>query len=136
MFRKVKVLFIECFTYYPLFPLQEKYQKNELVKCYWIICKRIVKKNFQPYQPFASKQIRSLFFWFVYFTLDDIYKVKAIFIVFLDGTTGQYDDGTHHLQNSDIYFLHLQPRSSNFWYVYFRVDHFLVIFTRSSSSSS
>ena len=26
----------------------------------------------------------------VYFTLDDVYKVKAVFIVVLDRTTGQY----------------------------------------------
>ena len=32
----------------------------------------------------------SLFFWFVYFTLDDVYKVKAVFIVVLDKTTGQH----------------------------------------------
>ena len=32
----------------------------------------------------------SLFFWFAYFTLDDIYKVTTVFIVVLDRTTGQY----------------------------------------------
>ena len=32
----------------------------------------------------------SLFFWFVYFTLDDVFKVKAGFIVVLDRTTGQH----------------------------------------------
>ena len=31
----------------------------------------------------------SLFFWFVYLTLDDVYKVKAVFIEVLDSTTGQ-----------------------------------------------
>ena len=29
-----------------------------------------------------------------------------------------------HLQNSYTYLLHLRPRSSNFWYIYFRVDRF------------
>ena len=29
----------------------------------------------------------SLFFWFVYFTLDAVYKVKAVFIMVLDRTT-------------------------------------------------
>ena len=30
--------------------------------------------------------MRSLFFWFVYLTLDDVYKVNAVFIVILDRT--------------------------------------------------
>ena len=35
----------------------------------------------------------SLFFWFVYFTLDDVYKVKAVFIMDLDRTTDKRQDG-------------------------------------------
>ena len=31
----------------------------------------------------------SLFFWFVYFTLDDVYKVKVVFILVLVRATGQ-----------------------------------------------
>ena len=31
-----------------------------------------------------------LFFWFVYFTIDDVYKVKAVFILVLDRTTGKH----------------------------------------------
>ena len=32
----------------------------------------------------------SLFFLFVYFTLDDVYKVKAVFLLVLVRTTGQH----------------------------------------------
>ena len=32
----------------------------------------------------------SLFFWFVYFTLNDILKNKGVFFVVLSRTTGQY----------------------------------------------
>ena len=32
----------------------------------------------------------SLFFWFVYFTLDDVYKVNAVFIVVLVRMAGQF----------------------------------------------
>ena len=38
---------------------------------------------------FASN-VRVVFFWFVYFTLDDIYKVTTVFIVVLDRTTTPY----------------------------------------------
>ena len=35
-------------------------------------------------------KMSSLFFWFVYFALDHVYKVKAVFIVVLDRTTGRH----------------------------------------------
>ena len=36
--------------------------------------------------------MRSLFFWFVYFTLDDLYKVEAVFIIVLDGNNTNCGD--------------------------------------------
>ena len=39
-----------------------------------------------------------LFFWSVYFTLDHVYKVKAVFIVVLDRTTGHTLLGNLHYQ--------------------------------------
>ena len=35
----------------------------------------------------CCQPLESLFFWFVYLTLDDVYKVKFVFIVVLDKTT-------------------------------------------------
>ena len=37
---------------------------------------------------FASIVNSSLFFWFVYFRIDDVYKVKAVIIMVLDRPTG------------------------------------------------
>ena len=41
----------------------------------------------------------SLLFCFVYFTLDDVYKVKAVFIVVLDRTTEQHIGRSGYAQN-------------------------------------
>ena len=54
----------------------------------------------------------SLFFWFVYFTLDDVYKVKAVFLVVLNRARGQYTllDNSHYQFNlaTKITYLFLQ----------------------------
>ena len=36
------------------------------------------------------KLMSSLYFWFVYYTRDNVYTVKTVFIVVLDRTTGQH----------------------------------------------
>ena len=57
--------------------------------------------------------------WFVYFKLDDVYKVKVLFIVIQDRTTGQ------HIYTLDLRFLKLLDYITCFYF--FWCWHLLIV---------
>ena len=62
----------------------------------------------------------NLFFWFVYFTLDNIYKVRIVFIVVLDRTTGQcplLGNMDYQFKNFKLKLNAFVVKMSSFWIV-------------------